>query len=271
MGLQTPQNPFVFSRGLMARPEKHDVDYFPFYVKDGKTLFILESKYGCKGTGFFTNVMRFLCQTPDHHFCIKAPADRLYFFAKVKCDEESGIDMLNMMSETGKIHPKMWVSAAVIVSEALLESIQDAYRKRNNPIITLSEIRQKYVSDDHNRNSGDGNEINGGNKPQSKVKESKVNKNNNDFEKFYSGYPIKKSKNAALKAWQKEKPNLDICLKAIDLQKAEKQNLRDAGQFCPEWKHPATWINQHCWEDEPIKTEAEDERERFLRRHGAIE
>ncbi len=55
----------------MARPERHDVDYFPFYVKDGRTLFILESKYGCMGTGFFTNVMRFLCQTPDHHFCIQ--------------------------------------------------------------------------------------------------------------------------------------------------------------------------------------------------------
>jgi len=20
--------------------------------------------------------------------------------------------------------------------------------------------------------------------------------------------------------------------------------------FCPEWKHPSTWLNQKCWEDE---------------------
>ena len=66
---------------LMAgRKEKHTVDYFPFYVKDGRTLFILESKYGCKGTGFFTNVLRFLCLTPDHHICISRAgnADRLF-------------------------------------------------------------------------------------------------------------------------------------------------------------------------------------------------
>lgn len=160
----------------MARPEKHDVDYFPFYVKDGKTLFILESKFGCKGTGFFTNVMRFLCQTPDHHFCIKDPSDRLYFFAKTKCDEVSGAEMLLMMAETGKINKVLWVSDAVIVSEALLESISDAYRKRNNHIITIDEIMSKYVSAAGNEVNSDGNEIKGDDKPQSKVKKSKVNK-----------------------------------------------------------------------------------------------
>lgn len=91
------------------------------------------------------------------------------------------------------------------------------------------------------------------------------------FLNFYSAYPIKKAKEAALKAWQKAKPDLDTCLKAIESQKLEKKKLKEAGQFCPEWKHPATWINQGCWEDEPIKTEAEDERERFLRRHSATE
>ena len=50
----------------MARPERHDAEYFPFYVKDGRTLFILENKFGCAGTGFFTNIMRLLTATPDH-------------------------------------------------------------------------------------------------------------------------------------------------------------------------------------------------------------
>ncbi|KKK68718.1 hypothetical protein LCGC14_2941220, partial [marine sediment metagenome] len=130
----------------MARPERHDVDYFPFFIKDGRTLFILEAKYGCKGTGFFTNVMRLLCSTPDHHFCIQEDTDRLYFFSKTKCDEASGADMLDIMSKTRKIHTHLWVSSAVIVSEALLESLKDAYRKRINPIITIEEIAKKYVS-----------------------------------------------------------------------------------------------------------------------------
>ena len=91
------------------------------------------------------------------------------------------------------------------------------------------------------------------------------------FKIFYEKYPIKKSKKAALKAWKKNKPDLNICLKAIEAQKAEKKELKDAGEFCPEWKHPATWINKGCWDDEIIKTENANERDAFLRRHGATE
>ncbi len=161
----------------MARPERRDVDYFPFLVKDGKTLFILEGKYGCKGTGFFTNVMRFLCSTPDHHYQIKDVADSLFFFTRCHCDEESGMDMLNIMANTGKICSDMWVSYKVIVSEDLLNSIKDAYRNRKKSIITIDQIRVSYAG---NRVSDTGNTEKGGitdvDNPQSKVKESKVKK-----------------------------------------------------------------------------------------------
>lgn len=155
----------------MARPERHDVDYFPFYIKDGRTLFLLESKYDSKGTGFFTNLMRFLCGTPDHHFCIKEDTDKLYLYAKCKCDEVSADDMLNIMAKTGKIHAEMYVSAGVIVSEALLNSISDAYRKRKNNIITIDEIVKKYIPSNNNGVSGDNNPVKGGYNPQSKGKE----------------------------------------------------------------------------------------------------
>ena len=179
----------------MARPEKKDVDYFPFYVKDGRTLFILESKYGCKGTGFFTNVMRFLCQTPDHYYQLKDETDRLYFFSRVHCDEESGMDMLSIMSKTGKIDAGLWVSGAVIVSQDLLHSISDAYRKRNNKIITIEQIKEKVVSGINNEVSSADNsqesDISGVSNTQSKVNKSKVNniKRNNKEKDFIFNRP----------------------------------------------------------------------------------
>lgn len=131
----------------MGRPERHDVDYFPFYAKDGRTLFILETKYQSKGTGFFTNVLRFLALQPDHHFSIEAPADMLYFFSKTKCDEESGVDMLWMMATTGKIDMDLFEEHRVIASQALLNSIEDAYRKRSNNIIHMDQIRAFFDKD----------------------------------------------------------------------------------------------------------------------------
>jgi len=174
----------------MARPERRNADYFPFYAKDGRTLFLLESKYDCKGTGFFTNVMRFLTLEPDHHICIADEVDKLYFFSKCKCDDQSAAAMLDLMAKCRKIDPDLWVSSAVIVSEDLLASLSDAYRKRSNEIITIDEIRAKYKNSSTNpQNSGknpknsDDNTAsqtepsqNSGKNPQSKVKKSKVKK-----------------------------------------------------------------------------------------------
>jgi hypothetical protein len=159
----------------MARPERHDADYFPFYARDGKTLFILESKYQCKGTGFFTNVLRFLTLQPEHHICIQDESDRLYFFSKTKCDEESGIDMLNIMAKTGKIHSDLWVSCKVIVSERLLESLSDAYRNRKNSIITIDQIivsyKQNEITDTGNPQA---RVVSDADNPQTKLKKTKV-------------------------------------------------------------------------------------------------
>jgi len=71
-----------------------------------------------------------------------------------------------------------------------------------------------------------------------------------EFLKFYSDYPLKKSKKAAYVKWTKLKPDLTTCLTAIKNQIAEKSELRERGKFCPDWKHPDVWLNKGCWEDE---------------------
>ena len=68
----------------MGRSESHVVPYFPFYVKDGRTLHVLEAKFQCKGTGFFTNLFRWLSGRPDHHFSMADPGDYVWFFSAVK-------------------------------------------------------------------------------------------------------------------------------------------------------------------------------------------
>jgi len=128
----------------MPREEKRTVDYFPFYAKDGDTLFILEHKYQCKGSGFFTNVLRFLALTPDHHYCINNETKRMRFFATVKCDEKEGEEMLNIMATTGKIDKKLWENNKVIVSDDFLQSAKYAYKDRINEIISIEDIRNLY-------------------------------------------------------------------------------------------------------------------------------
>lgn len=70
------------------------------------------------------------------------------------------------------------------------------------------------------------------------------------FDAFYALYPKHVGKAAALKAWNKLKPNAElqeIMAKALMEQKQSAQWNKDGGQYIP---NPATWLNQHRWEDE---------------------
>lgn len=127
---------------VMAR-RKHTADYFPYAVKDGKTLFVLESQWQATGTGVFTNVLRFLCSTPDHHYCIKDAGDRLYFFSRLHIDEETGMKMLCAMKKTGKLDEVLF-NHQIIYCQDLVDSIQDAYRKRENEIVTRERVFEFY-------------------------------------------------------------------------------------------------------------------------------
>ncbi|HVJ38337.1 MAG TPA: hypothetical protein VM687_11135 [Stenotrophomonas sp.] len=69
------------------------------------------------------------------------------------------------------------------------------------------------------------------------------------FAEFWKAYPRKEAKGAARKAFAKRKPDralLDRILAAIDQQQSGDQWQRG---FVP---HPATWLNQERWLDEPL-------------------
>lgn len=70
---------------------------------------------------------------------------------------------------------------------------------------------------------------------------------NGSFEKFWSAYPKKVGKQAAKKAFDRVKVQVETLLTAIEQQKCSIQWSRDNGQYIP---NPATWLNQGRWEDE---------------------
>jgi hypothetical protein len=163
--------------GEMGRPERHDVDYFPFFVKSGKTLDFLELKYGLEGTGYFTNILRFLSQTPDHYYCIKEETEKMVFLSRIKTtDEKKTFEIIEIMIKTGKLDKELWENHRVIASEDFLKSLEPAYEKRNNKVITIGEIKEKLIKGGINGVSDPDNSVKVGDNPQSKVKKSKVKK-----------------------------------------------------------------------------------------------
>ena len=66
------------------------------------------------------------------------------------------------------------------------------------------------------------------------------------FEQFWAVWPKRKDRESAKKAWAKIKMTDDLLVTIIKAVNAQKATWTDL-QFV---KHPATWLNGKCWEDE---------------------
>jgi hypothetical protein len=87
-----------------------------------------------------------------------------------------------------------------------------------------------------------------------KIKEKRKNIEE-DFDKFWKEYPVKKSKGKAFDVFVRTEVPVSVIIDAIRNQKEERRKLLSQKIFIPEWKHPTTWLNQRCWEDEPTQEE----------------
>jgi hypothetical protein len=118
------------------------------------------------------------------------------FFAEIGIQDESrGLEMIELMVKTEKLDKELWEKYRVIVSQAFLDSLGEAYKQRKNEIITMDAIRSKFVSMygnsvniHENPVSKYGNPEIQSHNPQSKVKKSKVEKSKVNSEAAPPGF-----------------------------------------------------------------------------------
>lgn len=161
----------------MARPERNTVDYFPHYISDGKKMFFIEHKYGNDGYSTWFKILESLAITEHHYLDLKNESDIMFLSAKCRISENILIDILNDLAKLGEIDLELW-NEKIVFSDKFIESIQDAYTRRNNKcmqkvdlckhLISLCRIKSTFLSKKIDNNT------------QSKVKKSKVNETIDD-------------------------------------------------------------------------------------------
>ncbi len=73
------------------------------------------------------------------------------------------------------------------------------------------------------------------------------------FERFWSCYPEKKSRQAAWEIFQQLKPDQALfnkILQALQMQIKNREAMQFMGDWVPPWKYPANWLSKQGWEDE---------------------
>lgn len=174
----------------MARPERNNVDYFPFYCDEGKKMFYIEERYGNDGFATFVKILRELAKSDYHYLNLSDKTTLMFLSAKCKVDVSTLENIINDLVELEKFDSKLWANK-IIWCQSFVDSIEDAYIKRKNKCITYQGLLL------HLQGIGilkrNKLQLKGVDKPQSKVEYSKVDKNIPLYEEFKS-YTIEKRK-----------------------------------------------------------------------------
>lgn len=127
----------------MARPTKETVDYYPHFVKGGRTIFILESKYGNDGYAFWFKLLEILGDVEGHYYDCSVPNNWAYLLAKTRCSEDTAKDVINTLLTLGKIDSKLWESKQVIWCQHFVDNLSSVYKRRNIEVPTKPSFRSE--------------------------------------------------------------------------------------------------------------------------------
>lgn len=160
----------------MARPERNNVDYFPFYCDDGNKMFYLEETYGNDGFATFVKILRELAKTNYHYLDLSKHSTLMFLSAKCKVTKETLKSIINDLVDLGKFDSVLWNENQIIWCQDFIDSIQDAYSRRNNNCMTYEGLLLHLQSLGIRKQSK--SIIKGNKNPQSIVEYSKEENNN---------------------------------------------------------------------------------------------
>lgn len=120
----------------MARPKKQTVDYFPHFVKCGRTIYILENRFGNDGYAFWFKLLEILGESEGHFYDCSNLSNWEYLLAKTRVEEKTAQDIIKVLINLGKIDAGLWDENRVIWIENFVKNISDVYRTRNTMTLT---------------------------------------------------------------------------------------------------------------------------------------
>ena len=158
----------------MSKRTKATVDYFPHIIKKGKTIFILESKFGNDGYAFWFKLLELLGDNEGHYIDCNDPSTWEYLLAYIRVDEETVNKIIGVLIELGNIDKELW-EHKIIFCQNFIDNIGDVYKRRIIEKPTKEAICQQLgiVLTVKCIQLPTSNGINVNIYPQSKVKESK--------------------------------------------------------------------------------------------------
>lgn len=222
----------------MARPERNDVDYFPFLCKEGKAMFYIEQNYGNDGYASWVKMLRQLSVTNYHYLNLQDKVEFMFLSSKCRVSQDTLNSIIQDLCDLGEFNSELWLENRILFSEKLVGTLKDAYDKRNNNCITLSSLLTLLESKGV-RKLSNGTEKSVNN-PQTKVKESKVKNIYASFDHLnITNSEVDKLKEAGYTQYQ-----IDSTIEAV-------QNYKNNKKYKSLYLTVKTWIKKQDTANQP--------------------
>lgn len=257
----------------MGRPRKQTADWFPHYVSDSRTKFVLEDGWGNNGYAFWFKLLELLSRSDGHFFDCSSAADRRYLVALMKIEEPTINDILALLADMGKIDAPLWNEHRIIWCQTLVDNLATMYAKRTTTAPKkpfsdeFSERKQECggnsdavnphstVQDSTGQESrvedispGAAGAVPG--KPTRRRKPTSLTKAQEArFNRFWDVYPRRQKLGEAEKAWAKIDPDdalTDAIIAGVSASIQKDYRFREE-RYTP---LPATWLNAEEWKNQ---------------------
>lgn len=121
----------------MGRHRSQTVEYFPHdtTASVGKTLTIIQSRFGVLGYAFWFKLLEWLGRSSNHFYNAQNSDDLEFLCRDCGADEISGPEILQKLADLNAIDKTLW-EHRVIWSDNFVTRIADVYKKRQVPLPT---------------------------------------------------------------------------------------------------------------------------------------
>lgn len=222
----------------MARPRKQTIEYFPHSVNHGKTIFVLESKYGNDGYAFWFKLLEILGGTNGMVYDCRNVANWEFLLAKTHVNDETANNILNTLSDLDAIDKELWARNMIIWVQNLVDNVRDAFKRRvdempKKPLMHAETPPNEGLCMQKPQNIDISVNKNGESKvKKSKVKETKTNNtnwcgNDSDFNIFTF---MQKCGFVSISPVMMEKINADIEIYSLEEVKTAVEIADNAGK-----------------------------------------
>jgi len=118
----------------MGRMRKQTADYFPHFTYKGRTLTVLENRWGCVGYTFWFKMLELLSSTEGHCYDCSTQTNMDYLAIMALTDVDTANDILDALAEMGKIDAPLWNEKRIIWCQSLVDRLSSLYAKRTTDI-----------------------------------------------------------------------------------------------------------------------------------------